>query len=101
MKNIDTKSLARTVFLAISMLNLYLTKTGNNPLPIDENTVYEVLTWIAALYASFLGLYKNNDFTPEAQITTKQMKVLKRQKRQSNNGSPFAIEENEFTEGNL
>lgn len=67
MNGITKGTIARTIILALALINQLLTAFGYQPLQIDdaliENIVAAVFTIIAAVWA----WWKNNSFTKHAQ----------------------------------
>ena len=71
MKNIDLKdvssgTIARTLFLFVSLVNSALGMFGFTSLDIDENTIYTVVTGVTTIVSAVLAFWKNNSFTKEA-----------------------------------
>ena len=79
---ISASTVARTVVLAIALVNQILTAVGLNPLPFAEETVYELLTAVFTLGAAAVAWWKNNSFTDEAIAADAYMNKLK-EKRES------------------
>ena len=59
-------TIARTVVLAVSLLNVRLNAFGKNPLPFSDDEVYTAVSTVVAVVASLAAWWKNNSFTPEA-----------------------------------
>ena len=59
-------TIARTVVLAVSLLNVLLNAFGKNPLPFSDDEVYTAVSTVVAVVASLAAWWKNNSFTPEA-----------------------------------
>lgn len=60
------ETIARTVILALALINQVLTMCGVNPLPFIDNQVYEFITLAFTLGASLWAWWKNNSFTKNA-----------------------------------
>ena len=56
-------TIARTVVLAVSLLNVLLNAFGKNPLPFSDDEVYTAVSTVAASLAAW---WKNNSFTKAA-----------------------------------
>lgn len=78
MNNITPSTLARLIFLAITLLNQALTMAGLNPLDIAEEDVYQFVSLGALFIAAIVGFWKNNDFTNAAKKGTSVMKAIKK-----------------------
>lgn len=61
---IDT--LIRTIVLAIALLNQILAATGKSILPIEDETVNQLITAAFTIVTSLAAWWKNNSFSPEA-----------------------------------
>lgn len=93
-EDIMTKgTITRTALLAFAIINQFLTATGHNPLPADNDTASALVTAAVAI----LAWWKNNDFTYAAKKGTELTKSLK-------NGDSVQVvkasdSDHEFTEG--
>ena len=74
---VSASTIARTIVLAIALVNQILTASGVNPLPFAEETIYELFTAIFTLVTSGIAWWKNNSFTAEAIEADAYMKDLK------------------------
>ncbi|MCE4957246.1 phage holin [Macrococcoides caseolyticum] len=77
MKNFDVGTIARTVFLVLSLVNLWLASNGISPLPFDESDINLFITFIA----TGLSWWYNNNFTHEARQAQKKLNKYKAQKK--------------------
>lgn len=66
LKNVSSGTIARTLFLFVSLVNSALGMFGFISLDIDENTIYTVVTGLTTIVSSVLAFWKNNSFTKEA-----------------------------------
>lgn len=66
LKNISSGTIARTLFLFVSLINSALGMFGFISLDIDENTIYTVVTGLTTIVSAVLAFWKNNSFTKEA-----------------------------------
>ena len=78
---VTTGTIARTVVLVVSLLNVLLNAFGKNPLPFSDDEVYTTVSTVVAVVASLAAWWKNNSFTPEAIEADDFMTRLKQQKR--------------------
>ena len=63
---VKADTLARTIFLALTLINLILSAFGKVPLQLEESFIYEVCSLAAVLLASIAAWWKNNSFTMAA-----------------------------------
>ncbi len=77
----ETEMLARLIFSIIVAINAAAAAFGFNPLNVDEQTVYTVVSFAVAFVTWAWGFWKNNDFTDEAKQGTALMRSLKAAKR--------------------
>ena len=63
---VKADTLARTIFLALSLVNLILSALGKVPLQLEENQIYEICSLAAVIIASLSAWWKNNSFTKAA-----------------------------------
>jgi SPP1 family holin len=74
---VKADTIARTIFLALTLINLILNALGKVPLQLEESQIYEICTLAAVIVASLSAWWKNNSFTQAAMIADK---VLAREK---------------------
>lgn len=75
--NVKPATVARTVVLALALVNQLLSAAGKSPLPIDSASVEQWVTAGLTTAAAIWAWWENNSFTPEAMqadIYLKQMK---------------------------
>ena len=66
LKNVSSGTIARMLFLFVSLINGACGIFGLTELNIDENTIYTVVTGITTIVSAVLAFWKNNSFTKEA-----------------------------------
>lgn len=66
MKNVSKETIARTIILAVALINQILVVLGINPLPFAEEEIYNIISTIATTAAALWTWWKNNSFTPAA-----------------------------------
>ena len=59
-------TIARTVVLAVSLLNVLLNAFGKNPLPFSDDEVYTAVSTVAAAVPLRAAGWKNNNYTQAA-----------------------------------
>lgn len=77
MKNVSKETIARTIILAVALINQILVVLGINPLPFAEEELYNIISTIATAAAALWTWWKNNSFTPEAIQADKYLNELK------------------------
>lgn len=75
--NISAGTIARTLCLVLALVNQGLTITGHAVLPIDDDTINQVVSLVFTVGASVAAWWKNNSFTGAAQEADKYMATLK------------------------
>lgn len=81
-KNVSKDTIARTIVLAVALVNQVLTILGLNPLPFSDNQIYEAITAVFTVIASVIAWWKNNSFT---QAALKGDEVMNEEKAKVNN----------------
>ena len=80
MKNVKSDTIARTIVLALALINQVLAIVGKDALPFTEDNVYQICTLIATLITSGIAWWKNNSFTQAAIEADELKKKLKESK---------------------
>lgn len=81
MKNLDAGTVTRLVILLITLLNMTLTISGNNPIPFSEESVGEYISLTFLGISSIVAYWKNNPHTLEAKKANEHMKQLKAERK--------------------
>ena len=63
---ISAGTIARTACLLLALLNQVLCAFGKSPLPIESETLNQLVTTSLTVAAALVSWWKNNSFTPEA-----------------------------------
>lgn len=63
---ISKGTVIRTTLLVLAILNNLLALFGKSPLPIDDETVEEVISFLFTTGAALAAWWKNNSFTDAA-----------------------------------
>ena len=66
MKKITKGTIIRTACLVLAIINYALTVAGKSPLPIESETLTEVISFAFTTVASMVAWWKNNSFTQKA-----------------------------------
>jgi len=90
--NISAGTIARTIVLALALINQLLTVTGRAVLPITDEQVNTLVSTIWTVAASLWAYWKNNSLTPQAIEADAVMKDLK-QGREPGGSKGTAVEE--------
>ena len=77
MRNVSSGTIARTVVLALAMINQILCIVGISPIPIDDEAIVELITTGAMIITALWSWWKNNSFTREAIAADVQMHSMK------------------------
>lgn len=78
--NVKKDTIARTVVLAVALINQTLTMLDLNPLPFAEEEIYTTVTLIVSTVATIWAWWKNNSFTKSAVELDEKLKTLKADK---------------------
>ena len=75
--NITAGTLARTACLLLALLNQVLCALGKSPLPIEGETLNQLVTSGITVIAALVAWWKNNSFTKEAIAADKEYERLR------------------------
>ena len=64
--NITKGTLIRTILLVFALINQVLAVFGKSPIPIDDDTVTNLISTAWTVIASLIAWWKNNSFTDKA-----------------------------------
>ena len=70
-------TIARTIVLALALINQLLINTGKHPIPIMEDDVYQLVSIIFTIVTAVIAWWYNNSFTKHAVRADAYMKALK------------------------
>lgn len=76
-EKITAATVARTICLLLALVNQGLTIAGVSPLPIEDDTVTQIVSLAATVTASLVAWWKNNSFTKAAIAGDAVMKAYK------------------------
>ena len=66
MKKPSAGTIARTIILVVAIINNALAIAGKSPLPISNEEITEVVSFVFTTVAAFVAWWKNNSFTQKA-----------------------------------
>lgn len=75
--NITKGTIIRTACLVLAIINNALAIAGKSPLPIDDATLTEVISFAFTTVTAFVAWWKNNSFSREAIKADDYMRALK------------------------
>ncbi len=75
--NITAGTLARTACLLLALLNQVLCAIGKSPLPIESETLNQLVTSGITVVAALVAWWKNNSFSKAAIAADKEYDRLK------------------------
>ena len=75
---IESAVIARTVAMVIALLNNCLLMAGIPVIPIEDQTINEVVSGVFLIVITIWNWWKNNSFTKAAQAGDKVMKEQKK-----------------------
>ena len=64
--HISAGTVARTLVLILAIINQILSACGKSPLPIESETLEQLVTAGFTIVAALIAWWKNNSFTPNA-----------------------------------
>ena len=64
--HISAGTVARTLVLILAIINQILSACGKSPLPIESETLEQLVTAGFTTVAALIAWWKNNSFTPNA-----------------------------------
>lgn len=67
----------RTATLILAIVNNALALFGKSPLPIESETLTQVISFLFTTGAAFVSWWENNSFTQEALAADEYLKTLK------------------------
>lgn len=95
----DNKKMAltRIVVLVLMFANSILAHYGYNPIPVSHDFIYQTISDIILIGTIAWPVYKNNDFTKEAEQGTAVTRKLKNQKLSRDEHKAFVEAKDKFT----
>ena len=74
---VSIATVARTVALAVTLVNVILTGVGKNPIPYSETEVFGAVSDTALVISTLWAWWKNNSFTKNAIKADNYLKELR------------------------
>lgn len=96
MKNMDAGSITRLIVLIIALVNSGLAMAGYNPLPVDEDALYNFISMVFMGVTAYIGWYKHNATSQEGQWAKQKLDKYKAEKQYAKaTGKPVNPKQNE------
>ena len=92
---ITAGTIARTIILALSLINQVLIMNGIQMIPISDEEINTLISTIWTIVASIISWWKNNSFSKHAIEADKYMKTL--QSSNSTEGTEESVDESSVT----
>lgn len=77
---IETDTIARTIVLALALLNQILAVMGRGTIDIAESDIYQIASLVATIVSALWAWWKNNSFTRHAILADEYLDKLRSEK---------------------
>jgi len=77
---IEADTIARTIVLALALLNQILAVMGRGTIDIAESDVYQIASLVATIVSAIWAWWKNNSFTRHAILADEYLDKLRSEK---------------------
>jgi len=77
---IEVDTIARTIVLALALLNQILAVMGRGTIDIAESDVYQIASLVATIVSALWAWWKNNSFTKHAILADEYLDKLRSKK---------------------
>lgn len=74
---IETDTIARTIVLALALLNQILAVMGRGTIDIAESDIYQIASLVATIVSALWAWWKNNSFTRHAILADEYLDKLR------------------------
>lgn len=74
---VSKSTVARTVILALALINQVLTTMGHSPIPLSDDQVTQAISLAFTVGASLVAWWKNNSFTSPAKQADEWLREMK------------------------
>lgn len=71
------QTIARTIILALALINQILSSTGHSVIPIADDDIEQLVSLVFTVVTAIVAWWKNNSFTIEAVMADEYKKELK------------------------
>lgn len=75
---VTKETIARTIVLALALINQILAIVGRGQIPIAENDIYQIVSLAITIGSSIVAWWKNNSFTQPALRADALLETLKK-----------------------
>jgi SPP1 family holin len=82
---ITSGTIARTVILALALINQLLSASGHAVIPIENETIEAMVSTAATIVFALIAWWKNNSFTKAARLGDFHMRKARREAREEKN----------------
>lgn len=79
------ETVIRTSVLVLALINNALALFGKSPLPIDDNTLINVISFLFTTGSALVAWWYNNSFTQHAMLADEWHKTFKANKKEAEN----------------
>ena len=95
--NVPVGTYVRYILAILAAVNTLLNVFGLNPINVDENQLYDVISAILFIVILFVNTYKDNPTSPEAIESNKYFKQLRADRKLGTTTTATKTEETEVT----
>lgn len=74
---VNPATYARYILMIVSLINMILTRTGKNPIPVSESQVYQFCTDALTTIVFIVNTWMNNSLTKQAVEADNYLEELK------------------------
>ena len=78
MKDIKQETIIRTAILILAIINNGLALFGKSPIPIDDDTLVNIISFLFTTGSAIWTWWKNNSFTKQAIQADKYLEKLRK-----------------------
>lgn len=76
--NTKADTIARTIILALALVNQALAIAGKDKIPVDESDIYQICSLAVTVGSAIWSWWKNNSFTKAAKAADEYKDKLKK-----------------------
>ncbi len=93
MPKVTKETIARTLCLALALINQILAVAGREVLPFAEDELYQLVTLAGTLIASGIAWWKNNSFTRPALAADLYLKLFQKCEKRERKEAKLCVSE--------